>query len=1023
MTDIQAEVEAEAGTDGVGRIPLSVGQQAMWVAWQIDPEQWTHIIPLAFDVQGDLDTERLRAALAAVAERHPHLLGRVLDPGSRAPVLDWSEPPPVPVREHTTAEPAEQAARDAWQRPFDLRRGPLIRADVIHHGDGTLLLIAIHHLVCDGASVLALLHGLTRAWRGEDLGAPDEATALRASAEHSHTLAEGPEGEPHREYWRGFLGGEPPAFEPPAFELPAPLEPPRYQVLGGPLDPELLHRVGEAAQQLRVSRFTVMFAAFFVLLRRYSGQDRLLANAPFHGRSLPGTQGHGRLLRQRPAGGADRHRIRQLRHRDHPAAPGHARLRPPRRPAAAGHPACRGTHRPRRPRPHPPSGLPVVGRRPARARRRARDAADRPARHLGRAQPAPAGEHRGLPGHADAARGQGRPHHPVEGPGRHRRADPARRDGADYLALLEDLCAHPDRRLSDVAAVLEQRTPPGPDAVRADGPAFGWDELTAPDRPSAPARTIAAVPTGVTALVLDQDGNPAPVGVPGRLWLGTGPAASATGGDPAAGQPAGTAWLPLPAGSGSALRTALRARTLPGARLELLGPAAPPAAGSVPAPAPAAANPAGCLDALAGVWGEVLVMDPPQAQDSFFELGGHSLLVGQLVTQVQEELGVQISLRDVFDHPRLGELAALIDERLGTAEPPRTVGGPVPQAPQTPASGFQERIWLAERLDPGHAVYNIVLAWRIQGRLDPGTLEKSLAGLVAQHEILRTRFLDDDGRLVQRIEGPWSPALEQHDLAHLPGPERSQAVERWLREAARTPFDPAAGRLARFALVELDPDTQALLVCAHHLVLDGESVQVLAAELGAAYHAAARGGLTELPPPDQYRDYAAATRHPRTRAAATAAADFWAARLAGAPARLPLAPPSPAQPDGAFVLPLPDDLLPRLRQAGTRRGSSWFMIAATAVAAALHLLTGRSDLTFAVPVADSAGGPFPRLLGPRLGTAILRSRREPGQTLGDLLDAMRETVLLLGDHPGRRWRRSSSGSRHPAAPPPPRSPT
>ncbi|MBY8883715.1 hypothetical protein K7472_02495 [Streptomyces sp. PTM05] len=1012
-------VNQASAADGGCRTPLSVGQQAMWVAWQIDPDQWTHIIPLAFDVEGELDTARLHDALAAVTRRYPQLLGRVVESAGVA-VLDWSAMPPAPVRERQTAEPAEQAARSAWQHPFDLRGGPLIRADVIHHPDGTLLLIAIHHLVCDGASVLTLLHELTRAWSGQELGEPDHVALLEASSRHSHALAEGPEGASHRDYWRGFLGADPPAFE-----LPAPLEPPRYQVLGGPLDPALLERVAAVADRLQVSRFTVMFAAFFVLLRRYSGQDRLLASVPFHGRGLPGTQGLvGYFVNALPVvqtvTGSDSYaelitRLHQdvracLRHGDLPLP---AILRAADLTGPAAHARTHqvvfqwwdaGRHEHvdvRALRLTDPRGnSAVLSLRPLES------TADYRATLMLR------GDKGGLS-------------ILWKDPGATVGTSLLTAMASDYLALLEDLCDCPERRIHDVAAALEQAKQAnhadqgsggdrsaardgGQSAAGSTGPYFSRDELIAAGAPPAATRTLAAVPVGVPVLVVDQDGNPAPLGVPGRLWLDLAPATSGHGADQDA-APVDGQWLPLgTAADGIALRTPLLARTLPGSRLELLGLATGPAPATGPdlaAPAAAGQHPTGAADpgslaALAGIWKQVLVMDAPLAQDSFFELGGHSLLVGRLVTEVEEQLGVRISLRDVFDHPRLGQLAELVDERRSATGQGPAPDGPAPHAAQTAASGFQERIWLAERMDPGHAVYNIVLAWRLRGRLDPGILEKALAALVARHEILRTRFLDDDGRLVQQIESPWSPELEHHDLTRLPEQQRSPALEHWLRKAARTPFDPATGRLVRFALADLDQDTQALLVCAHHLVLDGESVQVLAAELATGYAAAAHGGTPREPQPAQYRDFVTASRDPRVRAAATAAAEFWAERLAGAPPRLPLAPPTVPQPDGAFVLELPDDLLARLRQVGTGRATSWFMIAASAVAAALHRLTGRLDVTFAVPVVDGAGGSLPGLLGPRLGTAILRSRREAGQTLGDLLDAMRETVLLLADHPG-----------------------
>ena len=60
---------------------------------------------------------------------------------------------------------------------------------------------------------------------------------------------------------------------------------------------------------------------------------------------------------------------------------------------------------------------------------------------------------------------------------------------------------------------------------------------------------------------------------------------------------------------------------------------------------------------------------------------------------------------------------------------------------ELPASSFQERIWLAERLEPDLALYRVPMAWRVSGALDPARLRRALALLVERHEILRTRFV------------------------------------------------------------------------------------------------------------------------------------------------------------------------------------------------------------------------------------------------------------------------------------------
>jgi acyl carrier protein len=65
---------------------------------------------------------------------------------------------------------------------------------------------------------------------------------------------------------------------------------------------------------------------------------------------------------------------------------------------------------------------------------------------------------------------------------------------------------------------------------------------------------------------------------------------------------------------------------------------------------------------LAGIWSELLGVEPIGRHDDFFELGGHSLLATRVLARVQESLGVRLELRDVFDAPTVGRLA----DRIGT---------------------------------------------------------------------------------------------------------------------------------------------------------------------------------------------------------------------------------------------------------------------------------------------------------------------------------------------------------------------
>ncbi|WP_030737690.1 condensation domain-containing protein [Streptomyces sp. NRRL S-31] len=229
--------------DPVEQMPLSVDQEAMWIAWQRDPGQGIHIIPSPFPVRGTIDPACLGRAVDALGRSFPRLRGRVAA-GARGPVLDWSDAPRIPVRESTTPLARDEAVRHVRQVPFDLDHGPLARVELLHGPDYTVLVLAVHHLVSDEASVLILADALRRAHAGEPLPAGDPVPAPRAFADRSREAADTPAGEAHRTYRRRPLGQDAPVPLPPRS-----VDEPAYTTPGDPLPAGLVARprLGESS--------------------------------------------------------------------------------------------------------------------------------------------------------------------------------------------------------------------------------------------------------------------------------------------------------------------------------------------------------------------------------------------------------------------------------------------------------------------------------------------------------------------------------------------------------------------------------------------------------------------------------------------------------------------------------------------------------------------------------------------------------------------------------------------------------
>ncbi|GAA1387178.1 non-ribosomal peptide synthetase [Catellatospora chokoriensis] len=144
------------------------------------------------------------------------------------------------------------------------------------------------------------------------------------------------------------------------------------------------------------------------------------------------------------------------------------------------------------------------------------------------------------------------------------------------------------------------------------------------------------------------------------------------------------------------------------------------------------------------------------------------------------------------------------------------------------ATPAQHGMWLTERLGLAGTAYHMPLPVWLDGPLDPARLADACAVAVARHPVLSCAFTERDGDLLL-IPAACPPSLVVGDA-----PEDLTA---FVRERTLAPFDLAAGPLIRLDLVPAGPGRHLLLIVAHHLVFDGESKEILLADLATAYSA------------------------------------------------------------------------------------------------------------------------------------------------------------------------------------------
>ncbi|HEV2149073.1 MAG TPA: beta-ketoacyl synthase N-terminal-like domain-containing protein, partial [Longimicrobiaceae bacterium] len=175
---------------------------------------------------------------------------------------------------------------------------------------------------------------------------------------------------------------------------------------------------------------------------------------------------------------------------------------------------------------------------------------------------------------------------------------------------------------------------------------------------------------------------------------------------------------------------------------------------------------------IAAVWSEVLGIGQVGAHDDFFALGGHSLLATQVLSRVREAFGTELTLREMFEHPTVGALAARVDEGQHAARAlrlPPLVAAPRAEGEEVPLSFGQERFWVLAQVEPDSAFYSVPAAQHVRGAgLDPAVLERALKEIVRRHQILRTVYRERGGIPVQVVTPVPDRVLERVDLVHLP---------------------------------------------------------------------------------------------------------------------------------------------------------------------------------------------------------------------------------------------------------------
>ena len=315
----------------------------------------------------------------------------------------------------------------------------------------------------------------------------------------------------------------------------------------------------------------------------------------------------------------------------------------------------------------------------------------------------------------------------------------------------------------------------------------------------------------------------------------------------------------------------------------------------------------------------------------------------------------------------------------------------------------QQRLWFLDQMEPGSGERTVPVPVRLPGELDVAALDAALGGVIARHEVLRTRLVaDPDGVAHQVIDPPSRVALPIADVRAAADP--AAAALALVAADAVTPIDLGAGAPIRACLVLVAPDDQVLVLSAHRAVFDELSAGIFRRELMALYAAFRAGGPDPLSPlPVQYADYAVWQRRWLAGEVLRGSAGVLAGTAGGAAGVLELPADRPRPPvrsaEGALVrFGVPVPVTEGLREVARRGGATMFMTVLAAFMVLLGRYAGLEDVAVGTPVANRGRAETEGLIGFFVNTLVMRADLSGDPSFAELLGRVRATALAAYAH-------------------------
>jgi tyrocidine synthetase-3 len=391
---------------------------------------------------------------------------------------------------------------------------------------------------------------------------------------------------------------------------------------------------------------------------------------------------------------------------------------------------------------------------------------------------------------------------------------------------------------------------------------------------------------------------------------------------------------------------------------------------------------------LVSIWAEVLSLEEKNIgiNRSFFVIGGNSLQLVKLSGIINREFSVQLTVGQLFVSNTIQQQAGLVPQAVLSVFENIL---PRDRKKYHPLSPAQKRLYFLYHFDTRSTAYNMPKAIWLKERPDSSRLENAFRGLIQRHEILRTRFILDNGTPVQEVMDDVDLSLE---FIHSSTATLGDDIVKF-----RRPFQLNTAPLLRAGLIQTE-EGFVLVFDIHHIISDGVSQNLMIREFNALYNNDALPA-TKL----HYADYTEWLLSKAQQAAIQKQKEYWVKEFAVIPEPLDLPvdfhrPAEKSFEGDTISFNLKKEHVTSLQQLAAYKDVSMYMLTLSIYQILLAKLANREDVVVGTIMAGRRHADLNAVVGMFVNTIALKNNVPHHLSFDSFVDDLKERTLQAFDN-------------------------